>query len=259
MKHTNLTFTGSIQNLIFRLTQFSILVVAFIAITGTYTSAQVNFKLGGGIGVMSPVSDYGGTTMDFYNGTAYGLKGGLNLQAKAKIGFSSLNLTGEIDYSSLSNSGNSQPGQGSVNISQKVLSLKIGPEFRFNLPTITPYIGFNLALNSFSGETSFQGVSKVPSATYSMNNTTRFGIGFTAGTEVSLSPSLSLDFNISYNLLNLAGKEWVDVNPDARVNSYLSLNDQRDPLYSVGDDKHIISNSRSIQSILFTASVLFGL
>jgi len=36
------------------------------------------------------------------------------------------------------------------------------------------------------------------------------------------------------------------------------LNDERDPQYS-GNDEHFISKARSISSILFTVSVLFGL
>jgi len=150
-----------------------------------------------------------------------------------------------------------------VDISQKILSLKVGPEFHLSFPAlpVTPYIGANLALNSFSGETTFQGVSKVPSATYSVKGATRFGVGFSAGTEVSIGPLLSLDFNISYNLMNVSGKEWNDVNPgiNQRIDSYLSLNDERDPQYSAGDDKHFISKARSIHLVLFTASILFGL
>ncbi len=263
MKHFNLIVAEGIMKMIIRSFQFSVVIIALTALMNTQSRAQVNIKLGGGIGVMSPASNFSGSTIEYYNGSSYGLSSGLNIHGKAKIGLSGLNLAAEIDYSSLSNTGNSEPGQGKVDISQKILSLKVGPEFRLSLPAlpITPYIGVNLALNSFSGETTFQGVSKVPSATYSVQGATRFGVGFTAGTEVSVGPFLSLDFNISYNLMNISGKEWNDVNPgiNQRIDSYLSLNDERDPLYSAGDDKHFISNARSIHSILFTASILFGL
>jgi opacity protein-like surface antigen len=251
------------MKLIIRSFRFSVALVALIALTITPSRSQVNIKLGGGIGVTSPASDFSGSTLEYYNGSRYGLSSGLNIHGKAKIGLSGLNLAGEIDYSSLRNTGNSEPGQGKVDISQKILSLKVGPEFRLSVPALplTPYIGANLALNRFSGETTFQGVSKVPSATYSVKDATRFGVGFSAGTEVSLGPFLSLDFNISYNLMNVSGKEWDDVNPgiNQRIDSYLSLNDDHDPQYAAGDDKHFISNERSIRSILFTASILFGL
>jgi hypothetical protein len=246
-----------------RLVRGSVALVALMALTITPSISQVNLKLGGGIGVMSPASDFRGSTLEYYNGSNYGLTNGLSMHGKAKIGLSGWNLTGEVDYSSLSNTGNSEPGQGRVDISQKILSMKVGPEFRISVPAlpITPYFGANLALNSFSGETTFQGVAKVPSATYSVKAATRLGVGFTLGTEVSIGPLLSLDFNISYNLMNVSGKEWDDVNPgiDQRIDSYLSLNDNHDPQYVSGDDKHFISSDRSIQSILFTASILFGL
>lgn len=262
MKYLNLTVTSGIMKLLIRSFQFSVVIIALTALMSLQTNAQVTLKLGGGLGVMSPAADFGGSTIEYYNGSKYGLSNGLNIHGKAKIGFVGFNLTGEIDYSSLSNSGNSEPGQGRVDISQKVVSLKIGPEFRLSLPLVpvTPYLGLNVAMNSFSGETTFQGVSKVPSATYSVQSATRFGVGFCAGTEVSIGPFLSLDFNLSYNLMNLSGKEWNDVYPgkDQRIDSYLSLNDERDPLYS-GNDEHFISKARSISSILFTVSILFGL
>jgi hypothetical protein len=174
-----------------------------------------------------------------------------------------LNLVGEIDYASLQNTGNSEPGQGLVDISQNIISLKVGPEFHLSIPIvpITPYIGANIALNRFGGETTFRGVSKVPSATYSVKEATRLGVGISAGSEVSIGPLLSLDFNFSYNFMNVSGKEWNDVNPETnqRIDSYLSLNDGIDPQYIVGDEKHFIGNKRSINSVLFTVSILFGL
>lgn len=241
----------------------SVALVALTALTITPSRSQVNIKVGGGIGVTSPASDFSGSTLEYYNGSSYGLSSGLNIHGKAKIGLSGWNLTGEIDYSSLRNTGNSEPGQGTVDISQKILSLKVGPEFRLSVPAlpVTPYIGANLALNRFSGETTFQGVAKVPSATYSVKEATRFGVGFSAGAEVSIGPFLSLDFNISYNLMNVSGKEWDEVNSgiNKRIDSYLSLNDAHDLQYAAGDENHFISNERSIRSILFTVSILFGL
>jgi opacity protein-like surface antigen len=243
--------------------RLSAALVALIIVSVTPSMSQATLKLGGGFGVLMPRSDLKGSTLDYYSGTNYGLGNGLNLQAKAKVGLVGFNLTGEVDYASLSNSGNSAPGQGSVDVSQKIFSLKVGPEFRFGLPLspITPYIGANIAMNRFSGETTFRGVAKVPSATYSVEAATRLGVGFSAGAEVSIGPLLSLDFNLAYNLMNLSGKEWNDVNPgtDQRLDSYLALNDSPDPQFAAESDKHVISGSRSIQSILFTVSVLFGM
>jgi opacity protein-like surface antigen len=243
--------------------RLSAALVALMALMFAPSSSQVTIKLGGGFGVTSPASDFSGSTLEYYNGSRYGLGSGLNIHGKAKIGFSALILAGEIDYSSLGNSGNSEPGQGKVDLTQKILSLKVGPEFHISIPLlpVTPYVGANLALNKFSGETTFQGVSKVPSAAYSMKDATRFGLGFSAGTEVNIGPFLSLDFNVSYNFMNSSGKEWEDANPgtDQRIDSYLSLNDSPDPQYSAGDDKHFISKTRSIHTMLITVSILFGM
>ena len=238
-------------------------IIVIWALMNTSAYSQVNLKIGGGLGITSTVSDYNGSTMDYYNGTRYGLNSGTNLHGKAKIGLSGLDVVGEIDYSWLHNTGNSEPGQGIVELSQKVLSLKIGPEIHLDIPAlpISPYFGVNIASNNFSGETIFQGVSKVPSASYSMKDAARLGIGFTIGAEVSIGPLMSLDFTSSYNFMNIFGKTWEDVNPSTnqRIDSYLALNDARDPLYASGDDKHFIANERSIHSMLFTVSLLFGL
>lgn len=237
--------------------------VILLALTITPSRSQVNMKLGGGVGATIPTSDFAGSTLEYYNGSRYGLSSGLNLHAKAKVGLFGLDVAGEIHYSSLRNTGYSEPGQGTLDISQEVLSVKVGPEFRLSLPAlpVTSYVGANVALNRFNGETNFQGVTKVPSGTYTVKGATRFGAGVSAGTEVSLGPFMSFDFNVSYNLMNLFGKGWEDVNSgvDQRVDSYLALNDDQDPLAAAGNDKHFISALRNIRTIQFTVSVLFGL
>jgi hypothetical protein len=47
--------------------------VALTALTITPSRSQVNMKLGGGIGVTSPASDFSGSTLEYYNGSNYGL------------------------------------------------------------------------------------------------------------------------------------------------------------------------------------------
>jgi hypothetical protein len=252
-----------VMKFISRSVRISVALAALIVVTITPSRSQVDIKLGGGIGLTIPTADFGGTTLDYYNGSRYGLSSGVNVHGNAKVGLAGWILAGEVDYSWLSNNGNSEPGQGTVNLSQRVLSLKAGPEFRIGIPEtpVTSYIGLNLSVNRFSGETTFQGVSKVPSGTYSVQAATRFGAGISAGSEVSIGPFLSLDFNISYNLMNVSGQAWDDANPklDQRLDSYLSLNDNGDPQYAVGDDKHFISHERNIRTIQFTVSLLFGL
>lgn len=222
----------------------------------------VSLEIGGGIGYVVPAGDYGGTTMDYYSGTKYGLSNGLNFQGKIRFGIIGLNLVGELDYASLSNSGNSEPGQGKIDVSQKVLSLKLGPEFKLSFPVIpfTPYLGANIAYNHFSGDVTFQGVSRISSATYSMESTSRIGLGISGGALFKLS-GFTLDIGVQYNFLNLFGKKWQDVNPivNQRLDSYLALNDDVDPAYAAGSDTNIIGSSRKINTFAITATVMFGL
>jgi hypothetical protein len=240
---------------------FSILAV--LTLMAANTQAQVTLQVGGGAGVAIPVSDYAGTTIDYYNGTKYGLASGLNVHAKARVGVLDFRLTGEINYSTFSNDGEAQPGQGAVEISQKVLAFKVGPEFYIGLPAVpvTPYIGANVALNRFSGEAKFQGISKLPSATYDLKSATRIGVGFTGGVILKFGVLTSLDLGVSYDLLNTSGKAWEDDNPtqDQRIDSYLTLNDDKDPLYKAGDDKHFIGNARTINALEIKATIMFGL
>lgn len=239
-------------------------IVGFIFTIPVYSQipTPVSVQLGGGIGYVLPGGDYGGTTMDFYSGSKYGLSSGLNIQGKARFALVGINLVGVLNYSSLSNNGYSEPGQGNIEVSQKILSFRVGPEFKLNLPALpfTPYVGANIALNRFSGNFTFQGVARVPAADFSMQSATRIGFGISGGALIRMS-SFTLDIGIEYNLLNVFGKSWEDVNPtiDQRLDSYLSLNDNMDPAYTAGNNTHIVGSSRTINSFAITATAMFGL
>ncbi len=118
----------------------------------------VSIQLGGGFGLVSPMGDYGGSTIDYYAGTKYGLSTGFNLHGKVRLGLLGFNLFGELDYAWFTNNGNAEPGIGSINISQKNFSIKIGPELQFSIPLspITPYLSGIISLNSFSGDVTFR-------------------------------------------------------------------------------------------------------
>jgi hypothetical protein len=224
---------------------------------------QISFQAGGGLAVITPTSDFGETTMDYYAGQAYGLSTGFGLQGKVRLGLLGFTVTGEVGLMFLSNSGNSEPGRGSVEVSQNILALRGGVEFPIKIPAVplTPYIGANLALNRFSGETTFRGVSELPSGTFSMAAASRLGAALTGGLLLSIGPGISLDLGIAYNLMNLGGKSWDVAVPTQhqRLDSYLALNDTKDPLFQVGDDDHFIGDERSISTFQVAASVMFGL
>lgn len=66
----------------------------------------------------------------------------------------------------------------------------------------------------------------------------------------------AIDIAVHYNLHNITGKAWVG--GDNRVDTYSSLNDDKDPAYAALDAKHVVKESRSIQSLVLTVSVMFG-
>ncbi|QQS36327.1 MAG: porin family protein [Ignavibacteriales bacterium] len=238
----------------------SIFTILITIVFSSLTFSQLSVKVGGGLGYVTPSGDYSGNTTEFYNGTKYGLSSGFNLHLKAKVEVLSISLKGELDYSSFSNDGNATSTQDKVELSHKILSLRVGPEFKINIPMvpITPYVDANVAFNTISGEVSFQGVQRVPSRTYEIPSESRIGFGFGGGVEISLGPVMTLDAGIHYNLVNPIGKEYKSVPSFDRVDAYTSLNDEKDPLYNSSDDKTVVANARSINNLQFTLSVLFG-
>ena len=228
------------------------------------TQSQVKFSLGPSLGLTLPTGDYSGTTIDYYNGVKYGLSSGVNFGAVVKVKLPNIiriRIAGSI--ASLKNSGNSEPNspESFVEVKQTVFMLSAGPEFTFGVPKsmITPYAGIDLLMTSFSGESTFRGVSRVPSGTYSMSSAYRIGIGIGAGVEIAFAKVHAVDVGVRYNLMNLIGKKFVDLTSDERIDSYVNLNDDQDPNYAVNPDKHPVSNSRSISDFQINVAFLFGL
>lgn len=222
--------------------------------------SQISLKVGAGAGYVTPSGDYGGSIQDFYLGTKYGLSSGYNLHLKAKASILTFAAKAEIDYSSFSNTEEWQPGK-EEEVIQKILSFRVGPEFRFDIPLfpITPYIDAYVSLNTISG--SFQFKSRpdgLPSDKIDIESASRIGLGFGGGAEISIVPMMFLDLGIHYNLVNALGKEYKTVVNANRIDAYKYLNDDKDPLYSVSSDEHIISDSRAINNLQFTLTVLFG-
>ena len=225
------------------------------------TRSQITLQTGVGIGYVIPSGDFGGSTTDYYNGTKYGLSNGFNLHGKLRAGLIGVNAIAELGYSILSNSENSSVGK--IEVGQNILYMKLGPEFQIEVPAfpLTPYIGGNVTLNNFAGKTTFQGVARVPSKKYDVKSAFRLGAGISGGFLYKLNPLMTIDLSLNYNFMNLTGKKWEDENiEDQRLDSYLTLNDDKDPLFiSLDDDRHFISKSRSIQTGTIMLSLLFGL
>jgi opacity protein-like surface antigen len=237
--------------------------LCFIAFAVSNADSQVTFQLGAGAGIRLPMGDYSGETTDYYAGTKYGLSTGYNFQAKARVGLPGFTLVGGIEYGHLSNDGNSEAsGQGKVEVAQSIITVKAGPEITIPLPgaPLTPYLGANVAWHSISGTTTFTGVSRVPSGTFDVGTVSRIGFGINAGLIIKLGSMMNLDLGAEYAFLNPLTKEWKITETSAnRVDSYKSLNDEKDPLFAVGNPDHFVAAARSISSLQVMATLMIGL
>ena len=240
----------------------SLAALLFIIICSIQTNAQVSFQIGGGIGYSLPAGDYGGTTSDFYNGSKYGIESGFNLHAKTRLSLLFINAFGEIGYTSFNGNGEAEPGKGTIDVSHKLVSIKIGPEFPINIPMfpVTPYVQGFVSFNSLSGTVEFQGVSNVPSGKYDIASASRFGLGAGFGAIFNLS-GFKLDANIQYHAINISGKEYKieTITSHERRDNYTSLNDGKDPLYNINSVGHFIKDDRGIGALEFKLTLLLGI
>lgn len=240
----------------------STLLIFNLIIISPDSHAQISLQIGPGVGYSIPMGDYGGSTTDFYAGTKYGLKSGFNVHAKARVSFIFLSAFGEIGYTSFSGNGNAIANRGSLDLSQKVVSIKLGPEYQISIPLapVTPYLQGFISYNAISGTVKIRGVSDVPSGDYDLASASRFGLGLGVGAVINVM-AFKLDVNIQYHAMNIAGKAYKleTVTSHPRLDNYTSLNDAKDPAYSAGSDSHFIGNDRSISALELKLTVMFGI
>jgi hypothetical protein len=233
----------------------------FLLFITHFQYAQINIKVGPIFGLTAPTIDYTGNTEDFYAGTKYGMRSGINYGAMAKLSFLSLNGRFSISYASLSNDGVADPtkSNSTVHVENNMVLITIGPEFSFGIPKspIKPYAGIDLLFSSISGNFRFQGTSDVSSDQTSIQSGSRTGLGFAFGSEIQLG-KLNLDLSLRYNLHNLFSKEYNSPNSNNRMDAYTNLNDAKDPYYSSTGDKHPIGVDRTIATIQVQLGLLFG-
>ena len=187
------------------------IVVSLLFIYSTTINAQFfNIGVGGGLTqVMGPdqltndVSD---------NGLGFSTE--YNFGVMAKLGLPLIPLTPRafILYHQLSGEG--QPPALSVNsveYSQSILTVGLGVQYQF-IPVpagFDPYLALDLLYNNF-GEfitttSTNTGVSESQIPGFS-----RFGAGVGLGTAITIIPLIDLDVMLSYQWLNLTGKEEVN-------------------------------------------------
>ena len=243
-----------------KLVKYFIVILLFCGLT--YVNAQVKFSAGPEIGITLPQGDYSGTTTDYYSGLRYGLNTGINFGAIFKAKLPVLSIRAAVNYSILSNSGLADASNAGsyVEVKHNVFMISVGPEFYFSIPAspIKPYGGIDLLITSISGESTFQGLSRVPSGTYSMSSAGRTGIGLGIGAEVGIGRNMALDVSLRYNLINLFSKSYEGGYDANRIDSYLHLNDAKDPRYPDEINKHPIGSDRTISTLQLNLGILFG-
>jgi hypothetical protein len=218
-------------------------------------------QVGGGLGTAVPGDDYSGSTIDFFNGEKYGMGNAFNMHAKARVGLPGFSFFGMIDYSTFSGEGEGEPGRGTVENTHKIFSLKVGPEFNFSILVIPFGFYFDafLSMNTISGTVSFQGLTQVPSGSYDLETSTRFGAGAGGGVLITIFPLVKLDLGVHYNSYNAFGKEYNSGGEGpGRLEVYTSLNDEKDPLYNTDSD-HIVGEARTLEAWHYTVTVMFGI
>jgi opacity protein-like surface antigen len=239
------------------------LIIPFaIIIFNNPSFSQLHISLGPALGYTIPSGDFGGNTTDYYNGTKYALSGGIDFGAMGRLGLGPINLQLSLLYTPLSNNGvaDATKPNSSVEIKMHLFTIALGTQFGFGVPLapVKPYVGLDLLFTTIGGSFRFQGVSNVNSNSNDMNSATRTGLGFAAGVNIQLL-STSLDLSLRYNLINLFSKRFEAPNGE-RIDSYLYLNDDKDPNYSTAsNEKHPIGSSRTISTIQFQVGVMFGL
>jgi hypothetical protein len=206
------------------------------------------------VGLTVPMSDYSGSIPDYYQGKSFGLSPGVNfgLCFSVNSGIPHLNLDFGVNYSILKNSGSSATTtlNDYIELKQNLLIIYAGPTYFFlhtphqsNL--LHPYFGVNLLYSNIFGSVTFARVQNVPDGSYDMQTADRLGIGFKIGNNFELGTGVGLEIEFSYNLINAFSKSYSG-GSSGRINTYQSLNDDRDPFYSPGSIEHPVSNSRSI-------------
>ncbi len=239
-----------------------IIFLAALSLSPASSHSQLRLLIGPVVGYTSPSGDYGGTTADFYSGIKYGLGASVNYGAEAKLTLGPLNGKLSVNYVSMSNSGNSDATHpaSTVDVKNSIFTVGIGTEFGFAIPfsPVRPYAGVDFLISTISGSFQFQGTPDVNSNSNSIQSASRTGLGFNLGAEYKAGKTITLDFSLHYNMINLFGKSYQGPGPN-RLDAYTSLNDASDPLYVSGSNNHPIANNRTIAAIQIQLGLLFGL
>ncbi len=179
----------------------------------SFTVNAQSFSIGVGGGLTNVVGSEDFTNKISEGGLGYSTE--WNMGVVAKIGLPLVPITPRafILYHSLSGSDNIDQALAKgtsinsldVENSQSLLSVGLGVQYGFiPIPVgVDPYLAIDLMYNNF-GELE----GKTPTETLILNKSlSRFGLGLGVGAEVSIIPMINIDVLVSYQMMNLVGKE----------------------------------------------------
>lgn len=193
--------------------KFTIATIIFFAVMLSSTANAQFFSIGAGGGLTNVIGSEDYTNDISKDGLGYSTE--WNGGVIVKIGLPLIPITPRafILYHTLNGSEDNVDllGKGTsinstkIENSQSILSVGLGVQYGFiPIPVgVDPYLAIDLLYNNFGEfkQTVF-GSEQPPTDSFS-----RFGLGLCVGAEVSLIPVLDFDVLISYQMMNLVGKE----------------------------------------------------
>ena len=186
-------------------------VIIFAVMLSSKANAQLfSFGVGGGLTNVVGSEDY--TNKISEEGLGYSTEWNGGVIAKLGLPLVPITPRAFILYHSLNGSEDfvnplakgTSINSGEIKFSQSILSVGLGIQYGFiPIPAgVDPYFAIDLVYNNFGERT--QTTFGVDST---FSSVSRFGLGLGVGAEIMLIPVLNLDVLVSYQMMNLVGKE----------------------------------------------------
>jgi hypothetical protein len=195
--------------------KFTIVMVIIFAVTISSTANAQLFSFGVGGGLTNVVGSDDYTNKITEEGLGYSTEWNGGIIVKLDLPLIPITPRAFILYHTLNGSDFSNEesllkgtsiNQLEVTTSQSILSVGLGVQYGFiPIPAgVDPYLAIDLIYNNFGEfkETKWDGDHEMTIEGFS-----RFGLGLGVGAEVSIIPVLNLDILVSYQMMNLVGKE----------------------------------------------------
>jgi len=185
-------------------------VVIFAVMLSSTTNAQL-FSVGIGGGLTNVVGSEDYTNKISEGGLGYSTEWNSGIIAKFGLPLVPIKSRAFILYHSLIGRGEGlRPAKGTsinsteIEYSQSILSIGLGVQYDLiPIPTgVVPYLSIDLLYNNFvEYKIKYSGYEETS------DGVSRLGLGLGVGAEISIIPVLNLDLLISYQMMNLVGKE----------------------------------------------------